>query len=350
MAYPYEETANQEFQKLKKDLKGKTTQRLYFFHGKEVFLLQHYFSQLKKQIVEDLTESFNFHKLTVENFDVRAFSDGVENLPMMAEKTMVQVDEIDIFKLPEADREKLAEIFADIPDYCTVVFTYHTTPWNPDKRQKKFWDAICKFGTVVEFAKQTPKDLVAWIGRHFAARGKQISTDLCHYLIEITDGTMTSLAGEIEKISAYSGADTICRADIDAVTEPVLDAAVFQMTDFISQGKYGSALSSLQKLLKMQEEPLSILGAIGGNLRRMSTARVLLDSGKNAQDLAKLYACSDYAARKNMDLARKFQPKFYRIAGQLVVQTDYAMKTSYDEPGRLLELLILQLAQEARND
>ena len=34
-------------------------------------------------------------------------------------------------------------------------------------------------------------------------------------------------------------------------------------------------------------------------------------------------------------------------AAELVLETDYKMKTSFDEPERLLELLILQLAQEA---
>ena len=33
---------------------------------------------------------------------------------------------------------------------------------------------------------------------------------------------------------------------------------------------------------------------------------------------------------------------------ELVLETDYQMKTSFDEQERLLELLILRLAQEAR--
>ena len=37
------------------------------------------------------------------------------------------------------------------------------------------------------------------------------------------------------------------------------------------------------------------------------------------------------------------------MAAQLVLETDYRMKTSFDEQERLLELLILRLAQEARN-
>ena len=336
-------------QELKQALKNKNLGRLYFFHGEETFLLHHYLGQMKKQLLDPLTESFNFHRLDNETFDIRSFADAVENLPMMAEHTLVQVDDIDLFKLGEADRTKMTEILSDIPDYCTVIFTYLTVSWKPDKRLKKLWEAVDKNANVVEFAKQDQRDLVAWITRHFAARSKRISNDLCVYLIDITGGTMTALAGEIDKICAYSGADEIRKSDIDAVTEPVLDAVVFQMTDLLSAGRYDQALNKLQQLLKMQQEPLAILGAVGGHFRRLGAARTLLDRGKSAYDLQKLYGIPDYPARKTMEAARRFSADFCRKAAQLVLETDYQMKTSFDDSQRLLELLILQLAQEARH-
>ena len=140
------EMQTDRLQELKMDLRQKTPGRLYFFHGEEVFLLHHYLEQLRKLLTDELTESFNSHKLTVENFDIRSFADAVENLPMMSETTFVWVDEIDIFKMPESDREKMIDILSDIPDYCTVVFTYETTPWKPDKRLKKLWEAISAHG------------------------------------------------------------------------------------------------------------------------------------------------------------------------------------------------------------
>lgn len=334
---------------LKAALKNKALGRLYFFHGEETFLLNHYLELMKKLLLDPLTESFNYHRLNNETFDIRSFADAVENLPMMAESTLVLVEDIDPFKMNEGDRTKMTEIFSDIPDYCTVVFTYLTVGWKPDKRLKKLWEAVDKYSTIVEFAKQDQKDLVPWISRHFAARKKRISNDLCVYLMDITGGTMTALAGEIDKICAYSGAEEIRKSDIDAVTEPVLDAVVFQMTDMLSAGSYDQALLKLQQLLKMQQEPLAILGAIGGNFRRIATARTLLDNGKNSSYLQKLCGLPDYPARKTMEAARRFRPEFCRKAAELVVQTDYRMKTSFDDNERLLEMLILQLAQEARN-
>ena len=203
-------------------------------------------------------------------------------------------------------------------------------------------------GTAVDFARQSQKDLIAWVGRHFMAYNKRISTELCAYLIDITGGMMTDMKGEIDKIAAFSGASEIVKQDIDAVTEPVLDAVVFQMTDLLGAGDYGGALMKLQQLFKMQQEPIALLGAVGSHFRRIGAARTLLDSGRGAGELMKLCSIGDYPARKTMDAARRFSAAFCARASELVIETDYGMKTSYDEPERLLELLILRLAQEAR--
>ncbi len=336
-------------QELKIALRQKTPDRLYIFHGEESFLKQHYLEQLKKLLTDELTESFNFHKLNSESFDIQTFADAVENLPMMAEATFVWVDDVDLFKCNEAEREKLVQILSDIPEYCTVVFSYETAPWKPDKRLKKLWEVIDKKASIVEFPKQEQRDLIPWITRHFHAQNKQIAPDLCVYLIDITGGTMTALASEIGKICAYSGADKIVKSDIDAVTEPVLDAVVFQMTDLLGQMQCGPALQKLQQLLKMQQEPIAILGAIGGHFRRLATARTLLDNGRQSGELMKLCGISDYAARKTMSAAGRFSAAFYAKAAQLILEADFAMKTSFDAPERLLESLILQLSQEAKN-
>ena len=64
-----QDNSAQALLQLKAQLRAKDVGRLYFFHGEEVFLLDHYRSQLKKLLIDELTESFNYHKL---NNDARA--------------------------------------------------------------------------------------------------------------------------------------------------------------------------------------------------------------------------------------------------------------------------------------
>ena len=47
--------AADQLQQLKADIRSRNPGRLYIFHGEEVFLLHHYFEQIRKLLLDDLT-------------------------------------------------------------------------------------------------------------------------------------------------------------------------------------------------------------------------------------------------------------------------------------------------------
>lgn len=333
---------------LKRELKEKNPGSFYIFFGEETYLLHYYLDQLEKKLLDGPAADFNTHRLTQENFSLEALRDSLEALPMMAERSYIRVDDVDIFHLGESDRESLCGMLEDVPDYCCLVFVFETVEFRPDKKQKRLYEALAK-ARQVEFARQSQRDLTAWVIRHFSARDKRISPNLCAYLIDITGGSMAALSGEIDKISAFALGPEITKFDIDSVTEPVLDAVVFQMTDAMGTGDYGLALTKLRDLYKMQQEPIVILGAIGANLRKISAAKVLSAHGRGADELMRVYGMKDYPARKTMASASKFSTAFCDRALHRVAETDMQMKTSFDDAKRLLELLVLELAQEQKN-
>lgn len=335
-------------EQLKNDLRQKSPGRFYVLCGEEDYLRRYYLGQLKKQLVEELTEDFNFHRLTAETYSLQALSDALEALPMMAERSMVLLEDVELFDRPETERERLTELFADVPEYCCLVLAYQD--FKPDKRKKKLWESIEKHAVLADFPYQSETDLRPWIARHFRGEGKQIAPELCSYLIQQCGVSMTRLDAEIAKICAYSGAETVVRADIDAVVEPTLEAVVFQISDALAQRQFDRALERLQVMFKLQAEPIPIVAAIGAQMRRLRAAKVLQAEGKGAQELAALCGVAPYAANKTMTQARRLSERFCERAVELSCETDYRMKTSYDDPKRLTELLILSLAEEARHD
>ena len=99
---------------------------------------------------------------------------------------------------------------------------------------------------------------------------------------------------------------------------------------------------------QLPEESCDVL-VVGGSLRRIGTARTLMEAGKGSGELQKLCGIPDYRARKTMEAARRFSGTFCAKAAELVLEADYAIKTSFDDSERILELLVLELAREARN-
>lgn len=338
---------------LKADLKAGQYGRLYLFHGEEHYLRDHYLQMLQSRLLDGPASDFNFHRFTQETMDLQELSNAVDALPMLAEYSLIQVEDWDLSKLSESNRETLVEILSDIPDYCTVVFVFDTVELKIDGRQKKLKEALDR-GLTVEFGRQSPRELNTWIRRHFRSHGKEIGDKQCEYLTFVTGGTMTALSAEINKIAAYASGNVITEQDINAVVIPVLDAEVFDLTDAIADGDYEKALVKLRTLMQMQQEAIPLLAAIGGQMRRLLYAKVAMGAGRGEAGVAELIKASagraphPYMLQKTITTARRVTEGFCAEAVRLCMEADAALKGFSGDDQRTLELLLLRMSQEVR--
>ena len=148
---------------------------------------------------------------------------------------------------------------------------------------------------------------------------------------------------EIHKIGTYAKGKTITQKDIDAVADPILSAEVFKLSDAVLQGNYDLAASILGDLLKMQQEPIMILAALGSQLRRIHTARLALDSGRDKYWLMELWEMkSDYPARLLMTSAKRTTAEWCADAVKMCQVLDRRLKSErgIDAVGELKLLLV----------
>ena len=137
----------------KQDLKNNTLGNFYIFCGEEVFLRDYYLAELTKKLSNGPAAEFNVHRFDAASIAPQALLDAVEAMPMMAERTLVRVDDVDLFKLPEGPREQYRGIFEDLPEYVCLVFVYDTVEYKPNGQMRKLSDTIKKRAQVVEFQK-----------------------------------------------------------------------------------------------------------------------------------------------------------------------------------------------------
>ena len=333
------------YQIFKDIVKSGSWGRLYVLHGDEPYLIQRCRSTLRKKLVSGPTEEFNFHPFTEENWDLDAFSDAVDAIPMMSEHSLVEVTDVDFFSLKESQRDQLAGILSDIPDYCTVLLIYDALDWKPDKRKKKLYAPFSAPNTILEINRQSESTLGKWIVQELSAGGKSMPDQLVRYLILQTGGSMSALAGELSKLICYSDQPVLTRADIDAVVIPVLEAAIFDITRDIGTRNYDNALQKMKDLLRQDTEPIVIAAVIGRQMRQMYAAKVLSEHGKDAYALMQLYGIRDFAAKEVYRQAQGYKKEQLRLAMAVCAETDYAMKTSFGDGDVQLETMILRLGQ-----
>ena len=334
------------YEALRAAIKAGVPANLYIFYGEERYLLQTMARQLKELLIPGGFEEFNYHRLTGKGLTVQELAETAEAMPMMAEHTLITVTDMDIFKLDESQRTALIDLLGDFPPYCTLVFLYEQVPYKRDGKMKKLCAALNEYVQEVEFVQQERSDLLKWLKRRFAATGHDIDQTEADHLLFTCGSLMRGLIPEVEKIAAYARHERITVADIDAVAEPVLDARIFDMTNAVTARNYDRAAAILADLLRMQTEPIAILAALGKELRRLYTARLALDGGKDRVWLKELWSMSsDYPAKLLLQAAKNVDHDWCRQAVKRSQTLDRRMKSqrNMNSEGEL-KLFLMELA------
>ena len=121
---PKAKADNAGYLKLKKDLSAGTPGKLYLFHGEETYLRDFYLGQLRKKLLPGGMETFNLHTFQGKECSPRQLEQAVDCLPMMSQRTLLEVYDYDLFKTSAADRDALAALLSQLPDYVCLVFVY----------------------------------------------------------------------------------------------------------------------------------------------------------------------------------------------------------------------------------
>lgn len=331
--------------RLRQALKTGEADNVYIFYGEETYLRRYYLDELEKQLIPADFAQFNMHRLGGK-VSVQELAEAVEAMPMMAEHTLVTVTDMDLYKLDESSRNQMIELMEDFPDYCTLVFIYDLIPYKPEKRLKKLYAALDSRAIEVSFDRQDRSQLLRWLKRRFAALGHDIDSATADHLLFTCGTLMGDLVPEIEKIGAYAKGQMITVSDINAVVDPILDARVFDMTNCITAGKYDDAARVLGELLRMQTEPIAILAAVGKELRKLYTARLALESGKDRFWLQKLWGMSsDYPAKLLLQSARRVDHNWCRDAVKRCQVLDTRMKSERNMNSEAeMSLFLMELA------
>ena len=319
--------ANIQYKELVRAIKEKNPGNLYVFTGEERYLLEHCLKELRRLLVAEGFEEFNHRRLEGKNLDIGVLLEAIDALPVFSEHTMVEVWDFEFGKLSETEREEMLNILSDIPEYVCIVFVYDIVEFKLDARVK-INAKMKKLLPVVEFKIQDKADLVNWIGRRFKALGKKMSRETAEYLAFSAGGLMTTLVTEIEKAAAYCKGDTVRTEDIDAVVTPVLDAAVYKMTDALVSHRYNDAAAMLSDLIGMNEPPHKILYSVSMKLRQLFAARICIENGAGIRDLMDSSGIKyDFQARAVMQAARSVSMEQCRLAVRTAADTALALNS-----------------------
>lgn len=319
---------------LKLDIKNNNLKNLYIFWGDENYLKKHYEGVIKSKILDENFIDFNELILNNETFNIENIYEFINSYPVMSDKKLLILKDIDIFTLKDID------IFLNTPDYIHILIIYSTIEYKPDKRTSVYKNFIPKV-SVIEFPFYKDIDLIPWIKRRADALNACIDTKECEYLIFNCGSSMVNLINEIEKLCAYS--KKISKADIDNVCTKILSAVIFDISDLITLGEFDKAINLSNILMNLKNEPILILASFTRHLEKL----YVISLAKNKGDTYLMNALntkSSFYLRKMLTQANKLSIGFLSESVVLCMYADRDMKTLSNANSNILTDLLLKMA------
>ena len=324
------------------ELKSTGPERLYLLRGPEDYLREQYLAQLKRLCLPEGEDSFSYRRINGPELSAQTLGEALDAMPFMTQRSFLELRDVDINRLSEP--EACLKLLSDIPDYCTAVFV-QSAGYEPDGRQKTV-KALRELAHELNFTRQSQGLLTDWIVKRFSAAGKSVELEAVQRLLFVSGNLMNRLIPEIEKVAAYAAGEKVTAADVDAVANHIPEADIFEMTEFIAQKKNNSAASILAELLSdRNNEPIAILAALGGQMRKLYAARLALERGLGAKYVMEACALKyDFIATKLLSAARGYTlPQLIR-AVELCCEADYRIKSSGEDDGELLKETVMRIA------
>lgn len=181
----------------------------YLFHGTDEFLKEEKVRALIGRATDPSTRDFNLELLRGGECDAAAISAALEALPMLAERRVVVIRDAESLRKPA--RERLERYLAS-PAADTTLLIVLGAGSKPDAK-------LTAAATSVEFRPLADDDLLRWIAHQATtASGTTILADAASLLASYGGNDLALLAGELQKLAAFTNGAPIGKDAVEALT------------------------------------------------------------------------------------------------------------------------------------
>ncbi len=330
---------------------------VYFFCGEEDYMKQYYLHEAEK-LIAGSRDSLNLIRLTGDEFTPDALEEALCSAPMPdffslsdeadGGKRLVELYEVDFKALKPSELTRVCELLGEKVDGDTVVIIFSTVAELPldSKPHQNIIKELSKVAQTVEFKFESDAKLLNWISRMAAKQKLSLSPDNCRYILERVGHNMLMLKNEVEKLCAFSAANTlesVSKADIDRIVCANMEISPFDFANALMRRDAKTAFRILSDMKMRGEEPIIILSTVSRVINELISVRGCLDKGMTRDETAAKTKMHAYKVKlyseslKNTDINMLFK------TAKAAQNADVLLKSAPVDSYMIIERLICEL-------
>ncbi|MBI2304869.1 MAG: DNA polymerase III subunit delta [Chloroflexi bacterium] len=321
---------------------------IYIFYGEDTYSLKQAVDKLKEGLGDMATA--NTTLLNGRHLSLNELRAVCNVMPFLASQRLIIVEGLlSLYEPRPADRPRAAvpkgdEAWFKLAEYSPQMPPPTILALLDGKLGGKnpLLQALASAATVREFRPLGQRDIGVWIRTQVTAKGGTISPAAVSLLASLVGNNLWLLSHEIEKLILYASPRAIEAEDVNQTVSLAKETKIFDLVDFIVEGKASPALQSLYRSLEEGMTPPYILVMLTRQFRLLLRAKELA-SLSQAQVKEKLGGGPPYPLQKALMQAPRYSRESLDAAYRRLLEADLFIKTGKGSGETALMLLVADL-------
>ena len=330
--------SNKVFLGAARDIKSGNIPPVYLIIGDELWSRGKFLALIKKTLVDADMADFNYDHLQASDVGGVQAADKASQLPMMADKRLVVVEDCEKWKVK--DLNGITKYMESPNEQACLVLLFASA----DKRRKLF-SAKSKAARVLTFARPKTWELNDTI-RDLARDMKlKLDENAVALVADLAGDDLAKVSRELDKLSLYKlGSNEITAEDVEALMGRTRHVTRWELTDFVGNRNLPGALIKMHAILASGEDAIGLLATVNMHLKRLFAVKALMMKGvKDHGRIAQVIGVPPRVAGNLSDQQRTYSDVELRRAFVLMRDTDQRLKSAAMNKNLLLDHLITQV-------
>jgi len=322
-----------------KTKKSDSPQCIYVIAGKETSLVNAECDRLLDKLLVPAERTTGLLNVDADRIAAVEVMDELRTLPFLTSRRIVVLRNAD--KFISANRE-LLETYFDNPSPTGVLVM---TAGSFDSRTR-LAKMLPKVGQLISVSQPSAAQLPGRLRQYaLEAHAKSLQSQASELLIELVGEELTRLYSEIDKLALFAtDRKNITVEDVNSLVGHNRLYNAFDVIDSVIERDTAGAVDQLRRLFSQDRTAqYTFAGALAYHLRRMFTAKVMLQKGRSEGDVGKSLRIWHRADAFFTQL-RKVSLVEIGMLIERLARADYEIKTGRATPMTAIEQLIMTMA------
>lgn len=331
------------------EIRSQKFQSLYVVLGTEDFLQQ----QIREAFLASLNvdqDDLNFAQFDLEQDSLDMVLDEAQSTPFFGDYRLVFVDNpffLTAEKKSNAPEHNIEELLAYLQQPIDTSIVVFFASYEKLDERKKITKQLKKVATVIDVQPMKEADVRRYLQQTLDNDGLLMEREAFEMFIRLTDMRLSKAMQELEKLRLYAGEQKrISKQAVEQLVPKSLEHNVFDLTNYVLQGKTEAALRLYDDLHIQGEETIKINAILIGQIRLLLQTAILMKVGYQQGNIAETLKVHPYRVKLAMQQARKLNQKELAHLYDELIENDYLIKSGRMDKEFLFQLFVLKTAHQ----